>query len=139
MVVIKGEEDIMEKILVVYGESNTGKTTVINEIYDALSQKEAVVEIPKEQLEENSCDFFGVLKYDNKTVAFLSMGDYRTFVDDYVSKCKKYDVFVTALNKRFSNIGSVWLKNSNAIYKFDKTEPTDADNSKVKKSVISKI
>ena len=31
------------------------------------------------------------------------------------------------------------LNCSNAIYKFDKTEPTDADNSKVKKSVISKI
>lgn len=129
----------MDKILVVYGESGTGKTTVINEIYDALMKNGAVVKVTKKKQGASPFDFSGVLDYKGKTIAFLSMGDYRKDVDDFVEKYKKYDVFITALNKNFSCIGSCWLKNSNIICKFDKSSPTNNDNALVRKSVISKI
>ena len=129
----------MEKILVVYGDSGTGKTTVINEIYDSLLQNGATINVAKKTMSPNSSDFYGVLDYKNKTVAFLSMGDSRTLVDNFVKKYKKYDIFITALNKKFACIGTVWLKNSNSICKVDKTTPTNSDNSSVKKTVISKI
>lgn len=67
------------------------------------------------------------------------MGDCRTKVDEFVTKYKRYDIFITALNKRFSCIGTVWLRNSNIIYKFDKTSPTNADNSVIKRNVLSKV
>lgn len=129
----------MEKILAVYGESNTGKTTVINEIYNVLLQKGAIVKVSKRKIGENPYDFYGVLEYNKKTVSFLSMGDCRTIVDEFVTKYKRYDIFITALNKHFSCIGTVWLKNSDIICKFDKTSPTNADNLIVKKNVLSKI
>lgn len=56
----------MEKIFVVYGESNTGKTTVINEIYNALLKKGATVKVSKKKIGENPYDFYGVLEYNKK-------------------------------------------------------------------------
>lgn len=67
------------------------------------------------------------------------MGDYRTVVDNHVVKFKKHDIFITALNKRFATIGTVWLKNSNSIYKVDKTMANSIDNQKVMNIVISMI
>ncbi len=67
------------------------------------------------------------------------MGDERKTVDEYVSKYKKYDIFVTALNKRFSCISMVWLKNSNTIIKIDKVKPDNIDNTRVTNYVISNI
>ena len=67
------------------------------------------------------------------------MGDYRTEVDKHVSIYKKYDVFITALNTRFSSISTVWLQNSNIIYKVAKTDANNADNQKVLNNVISLI
>ena len=129
----------MEKILTVYGDGSTGKTTVINEIYDELLKKGATVVVARKKQGANPNDFTGVLEYNHKTIAFLSMGDYRNIVDDYVLKFRKYDVFITALNRRFSCISTSWLKNSSVIYKFDKISPDNVDNVNVKKSVISKI
>ena len=66
-VINKGGLDIsMEKILVVYGESGTGKTTVINEVYDWLMQNGASVKVAKKKMGANSRDFCGVLDYKNK-------------------------------------------------------------------------
>lgn len=111
----------MDKIITVYGDGNTGKTTVINEIYYFLIKNGATVVHKKKQIDGDQNDFTAVLSYKGKNIAFLSMGDYRTAVDKHVVKFKKHDIFITALNKRFATIGTVWLKNSNAIYKVDKT------------------
>ena len=129
----------MDRIIVVYGSGSTGKTTVVNDVYDYLIQNGASVAKSKKQIGGNPNDFEAVLSFKGKTVAFLSMGDYRTVVDDYVNKNKKYDVFITALNARFSNISTVWLKNSNVIYKVSKTVANNTDNKNVMNSVIAKI
>lgn len=129
----------MEKILVVYGNSGTGKTTVINDIYDYLIKKNAVIVTKRKKTGGNERDFTAVVSYKGKNIAFLSMGDYRKDVDVHVEKFKKNDIFITALNKKFSCIGSVWLENSNAIYKFDKKRADSIDNQNVMEAVISKI
>ena len=41
----------MRKIIVVYGDSNTGKTTVIDQAYDKLLELGAECEIPRTALE----------------------------------------------------------------------------------------
>ena len=129
----------MDKIIVVYGASSTGKTTVVNDIYDNLIKQGALVTKSKMKVGGNPKDFEAVLSFKGKSIAFLSMGDYRSVVDDYVSKYKMYDVFITALNKGFANISTVWLKNSNVIYKIDKVQANSTDNKKVEINVVSLI
>lgn len=128
----------MDKIIVVYGDCNVGKTTVINEIYDELYNQKNVV-VKKKQVGENPKDFEAVLNFNGKNIAFLSMGDSRETVDEYVNKYNNYDIFITALNKRFKCISSVWLKNSNVIYKVDKTTPDKDDNQQVYDKVMNLI
>lgn len=129
----------MDKIIVVYGASSMGKTTVVNDIYDNLIKQGALVTKSKMKVGGNPKDFEAVLSFKGKFIAFLSMGDYRSVVDDYVSKYKMYDVFITALNKGFANISTVWLKNSNVIYKIDKVQANSTDNKKVEINVVSLI
>ena len=129
----------MNKILVVYGEGNTGKTTVVNDIYNELINKGAAVVVARKKIGGDINDFTGVLEYKGKKIGFLSMGDFRKKVDEYVSKYKKYDIFITALNKCFADISTVWLENSNMINKFEKISANNGDNKNVKNAVISQI
>ena len=64
----------MDKIFVVYGDSNVGKTTVFNEIFDELINKSAILLVPKKRLGGDARDFTGVLQYKGKTVAFFIDG-----------------------------------------------------------------
>ena len=64
----------MDKIIVVYGHDNVGKTTVINDIYDWLLSNGASVVGKKKQFGGNKNDFEAVLSYSGKRVAFLSIG-----------------------------------------------------------------
>ena len=129
----------MDKIIVVYGSDSTGKTTVVNDIYDNLIKQGASITKAKKKTGGNPKDFEAVLFFKGKTIAFLSMGDYRKTVDDYVNRNKKYDIFITALNTRFSSIGTVWLQNSNVIYKVSKAGTNNTDNQNVMNSVMAKI
>lgn len=78
----------MKKIIVVYGDSNTGKTTVINLVHDKLLSLGAGVINPKVVL-NNSCDFEAVLSCGKKTIAFYSFGDYRSYVSEHVEKIQR--------------------------------------------------
>ncbi len=126
----------MDKIIVIYGDSNVGKTTVINEIFDALVNNK---KIPKQQAGANKNDFTAVLQLNGKHIAINSMGDIKYHVDSCIQQFASCDVFITAYNKKFVNIGSSWLDNANVIYKVPKTAPTNADNQFVRQKVISLI
>ena len=58
----------MDRIIVVYGAGSTGKTTVINDIYDNLIKKGATVTKSKKKVGGNPIDFEAVLSFKGKTV-----------------------------------------------------------------------
>lgn len=126
----------MKKILVVYGNANTGKTTVINQVYHKLVELGAQSKIQRKEI---SGDFEAVLSCGEKTIAFYSCGDYKSYVDEQVEKYKKYDILITAYNKRFATIGRVWLANSEIIEKVEKYEASDADNNRALNDILSRI
>ncbi len=127
----------MKKIIVVYGDSNTGKTTVIDQVYRKLIDLGAQEKIPRK--EDLSGDFETVLSCGKKIIAFYSCGDYKSYVDDQVEKYKEYDILITAYNKKFATIGWVWLANSEIIEKVEKYQANDADNMKALNDILSRI
>ena len=62
----------MKKIIVVYGDSNTGKTTVIDQVYRKLVELGAQEKIPRK--EDLSGDFEAVLSYGKKQLLFTLWG-----------------------------------------------------------------
>jgi Cdc6-like AAA superfamily ATPase len=126
----------MKKIIVVYGDNHTGKTTVIDQVYHKLVELGAQSKIPRK---EGSGDFEAVLLCGEKTIAFYSCGDYKSYVDEQVEKYKEYDILITAYNKRFATIGWVWLANSEIIEKVEKYEANDADNIRALNDILSRI
>ena len=126
----------MRKIIVVYGDNNTGKTTVIDQAYDKLLELGAECEIPRT---EGPGDFEAVLSYKNMKIAFSSAGDSKAYVNERVDKYKACDILITAYNKRFATIGSVWLKNSDVIEKIEKQQASDADNKNVLDNILLRI
>ena len=127
----------MKKIIVVYGDSNTGKTTVIDQVYRKLIELGAQEKIPRK--EDLSGDFKAVISCGKKTIAFYSFGDYKSYVDEQVEKYKEYDILITAYNKKFATIGWVWLANSEIIEKVEKYQANDADNMKALNDILSRI
>lgn len=58
------------------GQSNSGKTTTLNLVYDQLLTVGATIVNPKSQLGGDPDDFECVLSYKAKKVAIFTMGDY---------------------------------------------------------------
>ena len=79
------------KIIMLSGSPNSGKTTVLNQVYDYL-KKETCAKIirPKTQLGGNPEDFECVLCCQGKRVAMFTMGDY---VYEIVHAMSYYDGF----------------------------------------------
>ena len=128
----------MEKIIVVYGASNTGKTTVISDTYNMLINMGAKV-TKKQKFFTDSNDFEAVVECKEKSIAINSLGDIRYHVDEVVQKYSKYDILITALNERFACISADWLRKSNKICKVSKTVANDADNESAMKLIMSLI
>ena len=64
----------MEKIIVVYGASNTGKTTTINDTYKKLMNMGAHVR-ENQTFFTDSKDFLAVVEYKEKSLVINSLGD----------------------------------------------------------------
>ena len=129
----------MERIIVVYGNSGTGKTTVINDVYNNLLHNGAAVKNPRKQVGANSMDFEAVLNYQSKNIAFMSMGDYVEAAAKAVVAHQSEDVLVIAYNTRHSTLKSEWLKNTSGIYIIRKSSASNADNTFVEQQVINLI
>lgn len=105
----------MKKIIVVYGVSNVGKTTVINDIYDNLIKNGAVVKTPKTRQGKYPNDFDAEVTYKGKGVALMSMGDQVTPVAVVIRKYQHSDVLITAYNANLATLKSDWLECSDQI------------------------
>ena len=97
----------MKEIIVIYGDSNVGKTTVINEIYDDLVKNGASIKNAKSQQGGNPKDFDAELNYNGKNIALMSMGDIVGRVTDIVLKYKLSDVLITAYNTRHATLSQM--------------------------------
>lgn len=63
-------------IITVVGEEGSGKSPLIHSLFDELVTKyNASVEIEKAVEGKNKDDFKGMVKYNNKKIAFCSIGD----------------------------------------------------------------
>ncbi len=129
----------MKEIIVIYGDSNVGKTTVINEIYDDLVKNGASIKNAKSQQGGNPKDFDAELNYNGKNIALMSMGDIVGRVTDIVLKYKLSDVLITAYNTRHATFSHEWLKNAQKITVVRKSAATNSDNSSVLQQVIALI
>jgi DNA-binding LacI/PurR family transcriptional regulator len=77
------------KIIVLEGESDVGKTNILNLVYDTLTNTgKATVRVVKERVLEGERDFETVLKMKGKTVAIYTMGD---LDKELIEAVKKYD------------------------------------------------
>lgn len=83
-------------------EIKCGKTTTLNKVYDTISPNETDIIQKKNQLGAEVNDFECIVKYNEKNVAFFTMGDYSRYL---IEAFKKYnnncDVLVCACNDRF--------------------------------------
>lgn len=102
------------KIILLYGLPNTGKTTTFNLLNDKLIELGAQKIDEKSPLGKNPKDFKTILKYQEKTIALFSMGDYywqcRKAINDY-AKC---DYLILAYSDKFKwNLKDAIARDSN--------------------------
>ncbi len=91
------------KIIMLSGESHSGKTKTLNKVYDYLILQGATIINPKVQLGGQIDDFESIIKYKGKTIAFFTMGDYSTAVTNAFDKFNRLncDFLICACNNHF--------------------------------------
>ena len=93
------------KVIMLSGPSSSGKTTTLNDLYDALAEPDGKNIIrPKTPLGNNPKDFECVLAHEGKKVALFSMGDIVREVFHAMSFYEGMgcDVLVCVCNDRFT-------------------------------------
>ncbi len=87
------------KIICLQGSTNCGKTSTLNIVYTSLL-KAGGLSTNKELLGANPNDFSDIVLYQNKNIAFYTMGDYANpllkAIEDY--QLLKVDILIIALN-----------------------------------------
>lgn len=102
------------KIILLYGQPNTGKTTTFNILNNKLVELGAQEVEEKNPLGKNPKDFKTILKYQGKNIALFSMGDFywqcRRAIVDY-AKC---DYLILAYSDKFKwNLKDAIARDSN--------------------------
>jgi hypothetical protein len=92
------------KIIMLSGDTNKGKSTTFNLVYDSLNPK-TIVE-PKKLLGNPIYkDFECIIEYEGKRIAFYTMGDFPNYLIEAFEKYKiKCDCLVCACNTNLENI-----------------------------------
>ncbi|KIX19892.1 hypothetical protein SY27_15275 [Flavobacterium sp. 316] len=98
----------MKKILIVKGVSNTGKTTIINEVIDWVIDN--YTNTNTITLEWNGVDRFGLIQVGNFRIGFISEGDTYDHVKKRLNEMHNLDcdVIVCACRTRLSSYSAVW-------------------------------
>lgn len=108
----------MKKIIALVGDSNQGKSTALNIVYDYLTDGGARVIVPKSSLGNvKQNDFSSVIEWNNKTVAFYTMGDYKSNLVDAINNynSQNVDVLVLAFSFKITWAIQVYLELSKFI------------------------
>lgn len=103
------------KIIMLAGESNSGKTQTLNGVYDCIVNSSQIVQA-KSQVGGNEDDFECVLKYKNKHIALYTMGDYLSACYEAIIKYADKDILLMAYNIQFAaGLDKTVKKNKNHI------------------------
>ncbi|MFZ4798733.1 MAG: hypothetical protein ACOYMA_14635 [Bacteroidia bacterium] len=104
------------KVIMLSGPSNSGKTTVINEVYKMLTGSYF---LPINRHKDFEC----VIQYKGKNIAFQSAGDYSYNPINAMRKyvALNYDILVCSHNNNKVNPLKEILKHNHVI--FQKTQP----------------
>ncbi len=129
----------MEKIIVLYGASHTGKTSTIVDVYDTINPSKTSP--TRKQVGINPLDFEDIINYNGHTIAFLSAGDNRDTVGKAVDKfdSAKCDIMITAYNSGIAFLRAAFLSKSKLIIKVEKFAANNADNLRAKNEILSSI
>jgi len=85
------------------GKDNTGKTETLNLVYNELLPSSVTIEY-KKQLGKQENDFESIIEYQNKRIAFYTMGDRSRDVCSAMNKYhNKCDILILACNDKFKN------------------------------------
>lgn len=104
------------RIITLRGDSNKGKTTTLNIVYNTLLNNGGISR-NKQKLGGDPNDFFDLVTYNNQKIYFFTMGDYSKYLIDAIrdSNSKGYDIFICACNSRFTTPFKEMMKYSHHI------------------------
>lgn len=85
------------------GKSSCGKTTTMNKVSEFINPTNEKIIKAKSKLGADPNDFECIIKYNEKTVAFYTMGDYSCHLLEAFAKYVKIDVdyLICTCNTRF--------------------------------------
>jgi tRNA uridine 5-carbamoylmethylation protein Kti12 len=127
-------------IILLSGNSNSGKTTTMNLVYDELAKKGATVIQQKRQLGGNPADFECVLKYKGKLIGIYSMGDYLIHCCFAVVQYAFCDKLILAYSNKFKQDLSAVVANCQNHTVINKSYGNPASENQTDAAVlISKI
>jgi len=121
------------KIIMLAGESNAGKTTALNQLYERLVKDEKIEILKKRKpLGWGPNDFSAIVKYKNKTTAIVSAGDTLRETIKAIVQYAYCDILVIGYNTRFAiALDEVVEEKNNHHCAIRKKKPTDNDNNRV--------
>jgi hypothetical protein len=90
------------KIIALTGDSNVGKTTTLNIVYNTILNNGGI-STNKQRLGGGVNDFLDIVLYNNQRIVFFTMGDYSVHLIDAIKKydAQGLDVMICACNNRF--------------------------------------
>jgi len=125
--VLNGEK---MKIIMLKGKNSCGKTKTLCILYKKIVPENGKSNC-KKQLGGNKCDFSDIVEYNNKTIAFFTMGDYSIQLCNAMNyyNTLKVDFLICACNsklvKPFQNINNYKHEIINKTVATKKTEEHD--------------
>ena len=100
------------EIIILSGKDNCGKTTTLNLIYDSINPPPAdIIEEKKSINDPKNKDFECIIRYNGKTVAFYTNGDYKKCLIMAIKEYAKKPCDVLVCASRDNKIPRQLIKN----------------------------
>ncbi len=130
------------KVIGIIGESNVGKTTTLNELFDKLKELNATVVENKQQVGNDERDFSCVFSFHEKKIAIFTMGDVVKYLKTAFKTYSPCDYLICAISNDVLNRKTMTLPDNRELFYIIRDEK-DAEKSIVRKEkredVINKV
>ena len=120
------------KIIVLYGDSNSGKTTTLTTLFNQISPQNTK-KTPKNSYGDFESSPFA---YKNKCIVIYTCGDELQDIEDAItSNISKADVLIIACSKKFKKYLPIQLFLANEIVVINKTQNNQNDINQIIASI----